>query len=320
MRIYNGITFLRAVAAFMIVGCHLQLLPRTTGGALVTSLCDMNVGLFAAISGFLMVWSLEKSGVGVRSYIRKRVIRLMPCYLFWTVFYLLASVFFSVVVNRGIDGGKYLNIRFWIDVVLWGGASCHLWFVASLLYANVLLSVMYAFFRKTRIDMMLFLAIGVLFIALATCSKAFIFRYPCRLVGFVSLGMFANMLLERTHVNQWVSIMFLCFGCGIYAIAGVRVHPFLKSVFIVFPLMFLFARKGVPLFGGGAVEHLAGLSMGVFLWHPFFAAGMAAIIPRFVSAPFGMGSVLSDWFVVYVLSLMGTMVMNRVPVLERFVK
>ena len=53
MRIIS-LDLLRGIAAFGIVGCHLSLSPRSDGGALVTSLCDFNVGLFAALAGFLM--------------------------------------------------------------------------------------------------------------------------------------------------------------------------------------------------------------------------------------------------------------------------
>ena len=51
---YYGLDLLRGIAAFGIVGCHLGLAQRTTGGEWVTVLCNFNVGLFAAISGFLM--------------------------------------------------------------------------------------------------------------------------------------------------------------------------------------------------------------------------------------------------------------------------
>ena len=51
---FISLDLLRGIAAFGIVGCHLSLSPRTEGGVLVTSLCDFNVGLFAALAGFLM--------------------------------------------------------------------------------------------------------------------------------------------------------------------------------------------------------------------------------------------------------------------------
>lgn len=317
---YSGITLLRCVAAFFIVGCHLQLFPRTAGGAAITSLCDMNVGLFAAISGFLMVESLDKSGVTVEGYARKRAVRLLPGYFFWTVFYLFASFVFSFVTNKEIDYAKYFSLKFWLDVVLWGGASCHLWFIASLLYANVLLSACYSVLRRLRISPVVFLAIGLLLVSLATYSRAFMFRYPCRLVGFVSLGMVVRMLHDRMPIGQRLSIVFLCVGLVFYVVLGRHLHPFVRSLAVVLPLLIVFARKELPLYGGRVVECLGGFSMGVFLFHPFFAAGMAAIIPRFVSPPFGVGVVLSDWLAVYILALMGTMAMMQVPLFERLVK
>ena len=59
---FISIDFLRGIAAFGIVGCHLSLMPRTDGGALVTSLCDFNVGLFAALAGVLMSGVKESRG------------------------------------------------------------------------------------------------------------------------------------------------------------------------------------------------------------------------------------------------------------------
>ena len=224
------------------------------------------------------------------------------------------------MTNGEIDYAKYFSIKFWLDVVLWGGASCHLWFIASLLYANVLLSGCYSVLRRLRVTPVFFLAFGLLLVSLATYSRAFMFRYPCRLVGFVSLGMVVKMLHNRMPIGKRLSIVFLCVGLGFYVLWGRHVHPFVRSLAVVLPLLIVFARKELPLYGGRAVECLSGFSMGVFLFHPFFAAGMAAIIPRIVSPPFGVGVILSDWLVVYMLALMGTMAMMRVPLFERLVK
>ena len=78
MRIIS-LDLLRGIAAFGIVGCHLSLSPRSDGGALVTSLCDFNVGLFAALAGFLMTGVKDWSDYA--GYIKKRVVRLVPTYL-----------------------------------------------------------------------------------------------------------------------------------------------------------------------------------------------------------------------------------------------
>lgn len=144
-QIYNGVTILRCIAAFFIVGCHLGLSPRTLSGGLVTWFCDMNVGLFGAISGFLLVYAFEKDeSLSIRKYFLKRLSRLLPVYLFWTLFYLCASAVFAVTLKDGLSFDKYLSLRFWFNVVFWGGASCHLWFIVTLFYAQILLAVGYA--------------------------------------------------------------------------------------------------------------------------------------------------------------------------------
>ena len=92
---FISIDLLRGIAAFGIVGCHLSLSPRSDGGALVTSLCDFNVGLFAALAGFLM--SGVKDCGDYAGYIKKRVVRLVPTYLFWSVVFLAFTAAFDLL-------------------------------------------------------------------------------------------------------------------------------------------------------------------------------------------------------------------------------
>ena len=87
---YDGIDLLRGLAAVGIVGCHLSLPDRTDAGCLVTSLCDFNVGLFAAVAGFLM-GGVKEAG-GVRAYAKKRAGRLLPSYVAWSIVFLLMKI------------------------------------------------------------------------------------------------------------------------------------------------------------------------------------------------------------------------------------
>ena len=131
---YNGLNLLRGIAAFGIVGCHLSLCPRTTGGEYATSLCDFNVGLFAAISGFLM----PQTNSGFR-YVTKRASRIIPVYLVWSVIYVVVTAIFDLVLDGGSLDARYYNLSNWMRVVFWGNAATHLWFLICLLYCQVLL-------------------------------------------------------------------------------------------------------------------------------------------------------------------------------------
>ena len=96
---YDGIDLLRGLAAFGIVGCHLSLSERTDAGDLVTALCDFNVGVFAAVAGFLM--SGVKSPGELLGYAKKRAGRLLPSYVAWSVVFLLMTIVFDLCSMGG---------------------------------------------------------------------------------------------------------------------------------------------------------------------------------------------------------------------------
>ena len=101
------------------------------------ALCDFNVGLFAAVSGFLMCGS--KGGDGWLEYVGKRARRLLPTYFFWSAVFILATVTFDLLLDGGRLNPKYGTWTFWGKVVFAGDASTHLWFLACLFYVQVLL-------------------------------------------------------------------------------------------------------------------------------------------------------------------------------------
>ena len=145
MRIIS-LDLLRGIAAFGIVGCHLSLSPRTEGGALVTSLCDFNVGLFAALAGFLM--SGVKDWSDYAGYIKKRVVRLVPTYLFWSVVFLAFTAAFDLSLDGGRIHPRYFSGEFWVSVLFKGGSAAHLWFLACLFYAQVLMALPFGKFNR----------------------------------------------------------------------------------------------------------------------------------------------------------------------------
>lgn len=127
---YYGLNLLRGIAAFGIVGCHLGLSPRTLCGEWVTALCNFNVGLFAALSGFLMA-------PGGEGYVKKRARRILPTYLVWSAFYIAATAVFDLVLDGGHLNERYYSLSNWLDVLFCGSAATHLWFLISLFYAQV---------------------------------------------------------------------------------------------------------------------------------------------------------------------------------------
>ena len=318
---YSGLSFLRGVAAFFIVGCHIGLAPRTVAGELMTWFCDMNVGLFAAISGFLLAHSFDRDeGLIWVRYVKRRVGRLLPIYVVWTIFYLCASLMFALVLKGQLPVDKYSNPRFWVDVVFWGGASCHLWFIASLLYAQLIFAGVYSCCRRMTGDYLLFAVISFVVVSISTLERTFLLTYPCRLLGFVALGIAIYGFLKRRTLALKIVLPFLIIGGVFHCLSAQWVHGFLRDWVLVAVIMLVFARSGMPVLGGDVAATLSRCSLGVFLIHPFFAAGVAAFVTRSFAAPYGCGVILGDWIVVYALALVSTLILLRVHWVDKLVR
>ena len=317
---YNGLTFLRGIAAFFIVGCHLQLAPRTLIGEQITHFCNMNVGLFGAISGFLLANTIYKNpDFMFCQYAKRRIGRLFPIYSVWSLFYIGASFLFAILLKGGIPVDKYLSVSFWYSVVFWGGASCHLWFIASLLYIQLAVAFIWGI-RRTFMNNITVFLVAVLLVYLSSFSRNFYLLYPCRLFGFVLLGMFVYGVAQKREVALGVAVFLTIVGSLIHCMCGNFLHAFLRDFILVGAAMLLFARSTMPLIGGKVAEVMAKHSLGVFLIHPFFAAGIAVVFNRLFSAPYAGGVVLGEWLLIYAISFATTVVLMRFSGLLRFLQ
>lgn len=196
-RKYHGLDLLRGVAAFGIVGCHLGLSQRTTGGEWVTALCNFNVGLFAAISGFLM----DLRG---RDYIQKRARRILPTYLIWSLIYVVATGMFDLVFDGGRLNERFYSVSNWLQILFCGSAGAHLWFLVCLFYAQIMLFVLNFGMERAKLqDTARKMFLGVVSVVLLVCSVSFpnwYCLYPVRLMAFMLLG---YVLKDLVHTDAF---------------------------------------------------------------------------------------------------------------------
>lgn len=300
-----GIDVLRGIAAFGIVGCHLLLLPMSNAGRLLTSCCDMNVGVFAALSGYLMAVSLKGAWV---DYICKRVFRIVPAYLAWTCIYLLVTAVFQYFGDGAVKP-RYAEPIWWARVFFWGSAATHLWFLASLLYAQILMAALAPRLRKG-----LWFALSLPLIGLSIWSTSWYVTYPLRLLAFLMLGYGMSGLSV-----DWIS----CHRKLLWSAAGLGfllhfVHwpfhsGFLKDWVAVIPILLLFASfKGGMNGRWGKLGSLLGqTSMGVYLLHPLFTKAFGIGIRQMFAAPYGTTAVLLDWLISWVAALLFAIILLR---------
>ena len=315
-----SIDLLRGVAAFMIVGCHLVLSPRTDAASFIAHFCNFAVGLFAALSGFLMSTKRDLDWFG---YVRKRASRLLPIYLIWTVVFILFAMGFQFSLSGSISG-RFFKPSFYLSALFTGGASCHLWFVISLFYAQAivycLLKSVYRFHGLNGLWCCFF---GFTVVCLAAWMKNWFGTYPIRLLGFLLMGIGARQLYERKVVSaKWLVVGVVVAGI-VHIVAQPILHGFIRDALLVIPVLLAFVSIPNQAISNPKIKQFIELlgitSMGVYLMHPLFCAGFGVAIRKLFPTPFGLAPILIDWFACYFAALICSIILTRIKVLRRFI-
>lgn len=316
-----SIDLLRGIAAFGIVGCHLSLSPRSDGGALVTSLCDFNVGLFAALAGFLM--SGVKGWGDYAGYIKKRVVRLVPTYLFWSAVFLAFTAAFDLLLDGGRIHPRYFSGEFWIGVIFRGGSAAHLWFLACLLYAQILMALPFGKF-KSEWHGALWIIIGGAALYGAVRIGGWYGTYPLRLFAFLMTGYGLRLLVvpnvDKIKRCSGLILAVAVTALGLYVAMRGVVAGFYKDWVVVFPVLIGVASVEVKSIRVGKIAAVLGAtSMGVYLLHPLVTRGLSVVVTRQIAAPYSACVVVGEWVVAWGISMVAAVLLLRLPGLRRFV-
>lgn len=311
---FVGLDLLRGIAAFGIVGCHLLLMSRTECAWRLTSLCDMNVAIFAALSGYVMAFE-KWNGWG--QYVKKRAIRILPTYLVWSVVFLFFSAAFQFI-SEGKVNPRYGDIKWWCDVFVWGASATHLWFLSTLFYAQVLLSLFFKRWPGRH-----WIALSLVLIMATVFSNNTYVTYQVRLLGFLMLGSgLASFKQDSLVCYRWpillVAAILLVAYCAAYSL-----HVgYLKDWMTVGPVLLAFVAFSGSISGKFAAvgTFLGATSMGVYLIHPLFTKAFGLIVARLFPQPYGVGAVLFDWVMSWLAALLLTVVFLRIPKISRVMK
>lgn len=309
---YYGLNLLRGIAAFGIVGCHLSLSPRTIGGEWVTTLCDFNVGLFAAISGLLMPQA--KKGI---DYISKRATRLLPTYFAWSAIYVVATAVFDLILDGGALDPRYYSLSNWLDVLFLGSAASHLWFLISLFYGQVLLYLLNGALYKIGDDAKCAIlgVVSILLLIASVNGHNWWCYYPIRLMAFLVLG-FALKSIKKDVF--WGALVFAVILLAVHIGAYGNMPAFVRDYLLVVPTLLLFVSCRFS--DNRVASLLAATSMGVYLIHPLFARGVSFVFIRLFPAPYNAFIVAGEWLIVWLLSLLAAILLLRLPLTSRFVR
>lgn len=318
---WRGIDWLRGVAAFGIVGCHLDLGTVSPAAHLFLIYTNPNVGLFALIAGFFMAQQLEVKSMPFKEFARVRAFRLLPCYMLWTIFFLCFSEVFHAVAGKPVFS-EITHWRWWVAVFAQGGASCHLWFLICLFYAQMVLFPVVAWPVNRLEAKGLFLCMmGVAGAFLCSMEVAPAWRwfmaYPLRLTSFLLIGAgISNLLPILVKIPK--SVCFFMLVLGAVAMQLPWGSGFAKTLVVVVPA-FLYALQvdvrspRMVAFG----KLLAGASMGVYLVHPLFTVFNWEVV-RVLKLPGTLPVVMGDWIAAWACALAVVLVALRVPRIKKF--
>lgn len=284
-------------------------------------MCDFNVGVFAAISGWLMgrekgfsVWGMRD----VWTYVKKRVARLAPEYAFWSVVFIAATCAFDLILDGGRLNPKYGTVAFWLKVIFLGDAATHLWFLPCLLYSQVVQRLL----SPLPVKGIVWVFSGLLLIVPSALMGNWFGTYPLRLFAFLVTGyglggMGVNRSGEDTASPLWGGLTLI--GLVAYVLLGGVAPAFIRGWFATIPLL-IFAVS-LPMKGCAAqmASALGATSMGVYLVHPLITRALSVVWARVLPAPFGVLPVLSEWFLAWALAFAAAFVLLRLPGVNRFV-
>ncbi len=315
-----GVEWLRAIAAFGIVGCHLCLSNMTSASLWLGSFTDLNVGVFAMLAGFFFLSSCSKFDSWWK-YIRQRGTRLLIPYIFWTVAYICIDIAFDII------SGKTLSFQptqwyYWCNIIFMGGGATHLWFLISLFYVQVFL---YLFCKNMNIvanrKMLAFILciVGFCFVAFCGNFGNWYRFYLLRLTGFFLIGVAISMMTEqfrRISLIVWGGAVLL----GVILIGSGWNYGKIGECVLSIPLVLFAICWGPRIEKIKQIGIMLGkVSFGVYLVHVLFAVLFRSVWALF-NRPSTATVFLLDQVLVYLSSLIFVWSISRMamrfPVLK----
>ena len=304
---YNGLDWLRGLAALSVVAVHLSVGTTPSWARVAAFGSQTGVDLFAVVSGFLLAILLDGSrDRPIRGLISHRTARLIPTYLMWTAFYLVALSLLDW--GFGVPHGYLakLSPRFAVTAVLRGAAEVHLWFVPSLFFASVALIAADRLPWAALRNAWAYLVCGAA-IALAGSYAGTNFScHDVRLFGWVTLGIGLSRIVRGLEASDGlrrvrrfaVFALLPAFAACVYT-WGTALWLVADMVAVLL-LMLAFSNPAIPRSRIGAF--LSRTSLGVYYFHVFVSRALSVAIRRWHLEPLDMRQSLCLWLLVWLVA------------------
>lgn len=293
----RNIQVLRALAAFLVVFVHVDLLLATVG---LRPFGFGGVDLFFVISGFIMVYVTKGRPTTPVSFMRQRILRIVPIYWVMTLgLFLLAMVKPDLLQTTKANLADLLKSLFFIPYqradltvrpFLFVG-----WTLNYEMFFYVVFSVALTAGRYLRgiLGVMIALTALVVFGAVFKPQQLHLAFYSQPIVLEFVIGMLIALTVERIPSRAPApAARILALGCGVLAFVGLAVLPILS------PKLPSLLTAGIPaaivLYAAVALERwgwsvrnrwiliLGDASYVIYLSHPFVTQVASKVAMRFL--------------------------------------
>lgn len=288
MKKINNLFELRAAAAILIVISHIPITAKLIG----PSLGGFGVAIFFMLSAFLLCYSTEKSCI---SFIKKRIIRILPLYYFMTIFtFILVCVKPTFFLTTTPSFSNFIKSLLFIPYVNLNGLVRPILDVGWALFPEVWLYILYAILIKYFYNYRNIIASFVLIVIFITGELFFIkspiylqFKMACPafLLGIVLYYIWYMLNLNnRTYNFVYSSYLYSAICYVIFFISSIIYDiAITKNVgiyslflpFFVFLIFLLFEGKNKK---SPFMIQISAASYSLYLTHEFVVKGFSRLI------------------------------------------
>lgn len=325
-----GIDLIKIIASVIVVAAHTLVITDRPLHRVVVFHASLAMPMFCMVSGYLM---MRRSVLDYRYALRKIATILAVCFV-WEALH--AAAHFAV----------YRELReFWVSFVLdffQKGLFYHFWYMGALILVYLYMPLADKLYRrseKSYLAVLLILGLvntGLDIAAILTKNHA-VDALPqnLRIHFWYFYSMLGGWIARNPHavsnLANKLRLWHICAAIAVFwsymyatsyhvynavkieASNGALIVQLTAFVLFVYSLKLTFSAKAERCIG-----FLGSLTMGIYIMHPFVLAVLNKFIPAFTQ---GSGTMnLLFWIATTVVSAIGTIVVLKLPVLNRLLK
>lgn len=325
-----GLDLLKALACLGVVSLHTLHPGKGPVNLLIAMLSTLCIPLFFTASGYLM---LKRPALTWR-YAAKKIVTILLVCLCWEALH--AAAHFAVY--REVRA----FVKSWLMDFFQQGLFYHFWYMGGLILVYLVMPLLDRLMKRSPgVYRAILVGLGILnavldilavvlksqtVLAIPQSLRFHFWLFYAMLGGYMARNP-AQVAKIGSRLKVWhlagiLAIMVLYVrSVSILVFGGIPCEAFYGSLPVqtaAFAVMVPVLRLEVREPAGRKLTFLSSLTMGIYIMHPFVLAVLNKFVPAFTEGGAVMN--LLFWIVTTIICAVGTMVVQKLPVLNRLLK